>query len=227
VAAADELAARVRAWAAGGERFEVEFKSEARGALSDRELIEAAVCLANGSGGVLLIGVEDDGSVTGARPRHESGRTDPLRLQALVAVGLAELQVLTELTQERRATTGELASLVQRTGAETRQILMRMVERGWVEARGDGKGRSWHLSAALYRTLQAPAGHVRIRGFEPSQQETMVLQYVRAHGRVSRAEAAELCAITPDQASRLLRRMLRDGRLTRQGDRRGTYYMIN
>jgi ATP-dependent DNA helicase RecG len=34
---------------------------------------------------VLLVGVEDDGTVSGARPRHEAGRTDPLRVQALIA----------------------------------------------------------------------------------------------------------------------------------------------
>lgn len=42
------------------------------------------MCLANGSGGLLLVGVEDDGEVTGARPRHD-GSTDPLRVQALIA----------------------------------------------------------------------------------------------------------------------------------------------
>lgn len=53
------------------------------------------VCLANGSGGVLLVGVEDDGSVSGARPRHESGRTDPLRVQALVANSTQPPQAVT------------------------------------------------------------------------------------------------------------------------------------
>src|SRR5580692_8606343 len=70
---------------AGGESFRVEFKSEDRAPLNDRDLVEAVVCLANGSGGMLLVGVDDDGTVTGARPRHEAGRTDPLRLQALIA----------------------------------------------------------------------------------------------------------------------------------------------
>ena len=36
---------------------------------------------------------------------------------------LAELQVLAELVRERRATTPELAGVVQRTGAETRNVL--------------------------------------------------------------------------------------------------------
>jgi ATP-dependent DNA helicase RecG len=35
--------------------------------------------------GVLLVGVEDDGTVSGARSRDEAGRTDPLRVQALIA----------------------------------------------------------------------------------------------------------------------------------------------
>ena len=33
----------------------------------------------------MLVGVEDDGRVTGARPRHESSDIDLLRIQALVA----------------------------------------------------------------------------------------------------------------------------------------------
>jgi ATP-dependent DNA helicase RecG len=141
-------------------------------------------------------------------------------------IGLAELQVLAELTQQRRATTAELAHLVQRTDAETRQILMRMVERGWVEARGDGKGRSWHLSAHLYRSLLVPSGYVRVRGFEPSQQEAMILQYVSAHGKVSRAEAADLCSVTPAQASRVLRRLAGEGKLVLHGERRGAVYRL-
>ena len=71
-----------------GETVAVEFKGEEAGSLSDRDLVEAVVCLANRSGegyGWLLVGVEDDGRVSGARPRHESSDIDPLRIQALVA----------------------------------------------------------------------------------------------------------------------------------------------
>ncbi|HEX6523203.1 MAG TPA: ATP-binding protein [Streptosporangiaceae bacterium] len=140
-------------------------------------------------------------------------------------LSLAELQVLAELVWERRATTPELAQVVQRTDAETRSILARMVERGWIEARGEGKGRSWHLSAAVYRVLDAPAGYVRVHGFEPLQQEQMVLQYVDAHGQITRTEAADLCALTPDQASRLLRRLAKEGKLELRGERRGAEYV--
>jgi ATP-dependent DNA helicase RecG len=145
--------------------------------------------------------------------------------QSGTPLGLSELQVLSELASERRAATSQLAAVLQRTDAETRHLLTRMVERGWVEARGDGKGRSWHLSAAVYRVLEAPAGYVRVRGFEPLQQEQMVLQYVDAHGQITRAQAADLCAVSPAQASRLLRRLARDGKLELRGERRGADYI--
>lgn len=148
---------------------------------------------------------------------QENQQGAPLRVQ--------ELQVLAELLRERQMTTGELAAIVQRTDAETRNLLTRMVERGWVQARGDGKARSWHLSAAVYRVLDAPSGYVRVRGFEPLQQEQMVIQYVKAHGQITRTEAAELCGLSPDQANRLLRRLVSAGKLGQQGENKGRVYI--
>lgn len=72
---------------AAGETLDVEFKGEEARPLSDGDLVDAVVCLANRPGtapGWLLVGVEDDGRITAARPRHHD-RTDPLRVQALVA----------------------------------------------------------------------------------------------------------------------------------------------
>ena len=71
----------LRALIAGGESPTVEFKSD-RGPLSDADLIETVVCLSNEQGGVLLVGVEDDGTVTGLHTRHQ---TRPGLLAAFVA----------------------------------------------------------------------------------------------------------------------------------------------
>lgn len=46
----------------GGETETVEFK---RFGISTNEIAEVVVCLANSKGGVLLLGVEDDGRITG------------------------------------------------------------------------------------------------------------------------------------------------------------------
>lgn len=51
------------------ESLTVEFKSD-RAQLSDRALVEAIVCLANGAGGELWLGVEDDGTPSGLHAAH-------------------------------------------------------------------------------------------------------------------------------------------------------------
>jgi ATP-dependent DNA helicase RecG len=53
----------------------------------------------------------------------------------------------------------------------------------------------------------------------------MVLQYVEAHGRITRREAVELCSLSDNQASYLLRRMAEEGKLKQEGQRRGVYYV--
>jgi len=56
---------------ARGETMEIEFKRSVDvDALSDRDLAAALACLANGDGGMLLMGVENDGTITGVGPRH-------------------------------------------------------------------------------------------------------------------------------------------------------------
>lgn len=127
--------------------------------------------------------------------------------QAGRVLRLDELLLLNALWQERTLTTDEAARLTQKPAAEPRAVLNRLVEAGLVEARGEKKSRAWHLSAATYRRLGDKAAYVRQRGFEPLQQEQMVLQYVARHGRITRREAAELCRLSPDQAYRLLTRL--------------------
>lgn len=68
---------------ARGESFTVEFKRGQRSVMSDTDIVDAVVCLANGDGGTLLLGVEDDGRITGLEPRHGS-TTQPHLLQAMI-----------------------------------------------------------------------------------------------------------------------------------------------
>lgn len=139
-------------------------------------------------------------------------------------LSLDELLVLTELLSERKLTTARAAQLLQRGEPEVRAQLARMVERGTVEARGEGRGRTYHLSAAAYRALEDAAAYVRVRGFEPLQQEQMVLAYVDAHGSITRGQAADLCQVSPPQARALLRRLVNRGELRMVGERRGARY---
>lgn len=83
------------------ESLTVEFKSD-RKRLSDNELVEAIVCLANAEGGELWLGVEDDGTPTGLHAEHLhlaglpgliAARTSPSQQVEVEALQLAGVPV--------------------------------------------------------------------------------------------------------------------------------------
>ena len=139
-------------------------------------------------------------------------------------LNLNDLLALNELIAERRLTTRRAAELMQIDEATARVHLNQMVDRGLLVARGEARGRTYHASPAVYRAIGEPAAYVRVHGFEPLQQEQMILQYVDAHGRITRGQAAELCQLAPRQARGVLRRLVERGDLTLRGQRRGSYY---
>ncbi len=137
---------------------------------------------------------------------------------------LGQLLILHALRHGGRQRTHDLALVLQQTDAQARAVLAELVSDGQVEARGDGPGRTYHLAAAVYRALDSPAAHTRVRGFDRLQQEQMALSYVDAQGRITRGQVADLCGLSPTQAGYVLRRMVDHGLLTRHGDRRWAYY---
>jgi ATP-dependent DNA helicase RecG len=139
-------------------------------------------------------------------------------------LGLDDLLILNRLWIERQLATADAARLIQKPETDARAVLGRLVEMGLVEASGDGRSRRYQLSAATYRRLGEGAAYVRQRGFEPLQQEQMVLQYVQAYGRITRREAAELCRMSVQQATRLMLGLVRAGKLERHGAGKGTWY---
>ncbi len=66
---------------AKGESLTVEFKSD-KDRLPDAEWMDAVVCMANLEGGKLVVGVEDDGTVTGLHSYHQ---TSPQAVAAFIA----------------------------------------------------------------------------------------------------------------------------------------------
>jgi len=137
------------------------------------------------------------------------------------------LLVLSRLRERRRCTAHDLAEGVLVHGLSVQGTLERLVEAGLIAAHGTGQGRTYTLSAQVYRSEGNVSSYIRQAGFSPSQQEQMVLQYVRANLRITRAQCTELCRLSPDQASRLLRRMSKPGGpLVMHGTRRSSYYEI-
>ena len=141
-------------------------------------------------------------------------------------LALDELLILNQLQHERRLDAPTVGKLTQRGETYARSVLERLVERGLVEPRGEKRGRIYMLSAPIYQRLGLPAGYVRAHGFDPVRQEAMVIEYVKAHGQITRRDATELCSLSDDQASHLLRNMVKKELLESRGQKRGSYYVL-
>ena len=137
---------------------------------------------------------------------------------------LDDLLILDHLRRERRIDAPTAGALIQKGHNAGRAALERLTENGLIEARGEKRGRVYHLSAAVYEQLELKGAYVRTKGFDRIRQEAMVLEYVRAHGRIARRDAAELCNVSEDQASRLLRRLADKGKLALHGQGRAAHY---
>ena len=149
---------------------------------------------------------------------HEQKTGSPMPIDSLI--------VLARLRQERRLTTVDLAQSTQKSEALTRATLEKLVEAGLVEAHGNGRGRSYILSARVYKTSGQKTAYIRQAGFEPIQQEQMVLSYIEKHGSIRRSDVMELCQITKDQAYKLLTRLKENGQIIQIGTLKGAIYEL-
>jgi ATP-dependent DNA helicase RecG len=141
----------------------------------------------------------------------------PLPVDSIIALAL--------IRRERRIDAERLARHIQRDEAAARVVLERLVEAGLVQAHG-GKPRTYTFTPKVYQHFGQSEEYVRQAGFDPLQQEQMILQYVSAHGRIARKGAATLCRISEDQASRLLRKMKEENKLKSSGKGRNVVYTL-
>ena len=139
------------------------------------------------------------------------------------ALPVDSLIILSSLREGRRMACMELAGSVQKPEGVVRSVLERLMESGVVDAHGTGRGRTYTLSAKIYRHAGQKAAYVRQSGFDRIQQEQMVLSYIDAHGSIRRADVMELCQISKDQAAVLLKKMVGDT-IKMNGTRRWAYY---
>ncbi len=167
---------------------------------------------------VILPGGEADLGTLQTIIEEENRTHHSLPVDSLIALSL--------LRSERRVDTSRLARSIQKDEAAARQVIERLVEAGLAEAHGVKKGRTYTLGRAVYQRMGQPADYVRQAGFDSIQQEQMVLQFVRVHGRIARKDASTLCRISSLQASHLLRKLSSSSKLRTEGSGRGTYYVL-
>ncbi len=137
---------------------------------------------------------------------------------------LDSLIVLSRLRNERRLSTADLMTSIQKSEASTRSTLEKLSEAGLIEAHGRGRGRTFTLSAKLYWKEGQKAAYIRQAGFDALQQEQMILSYIDTNGSIKRADVIDLCRLSPSQASRVLKKLSKADKIKPYGEGKGRFY---
>ena len=142
------------------------------------------------------------------------------------ALPIDSLIALAALRELKRLTTEELAVHIQRDPAQAKRTLETLLEAGLVQAHGATKGRTYTLAPGVYQADGDKAAYTRQAGFAALQHEQLVLNYIRQHQAIRRAEVMELCRLSEGQAKELLKRMKAAGQLQLEGAGRGSMYRL-
>ena len=140
-------------------------------------------------------------------------------------LNLLQLRLIHELKSMGPQSIAELATVLSESETRVRAQVTRLTEQGVVEARGAGRNRRNHLTAAFFRVAQSSA-YVRLQDTDPVQQDHMVMSYVQQYGSITRRKVAELCRLGSDQARVVLRRLVDAGSLELRGERRTAHYVL-
>ena len=128
------------------------------------------------------------------------------------------------LREQRRVTGADVAHAIQGSETKAAATLAHLVERGLVEAHGRARGRTYTLSATVYAAMGDEIAYTRQVGLDGPRNEQLVCSHVTTFGMVKRAEVMQLCRLDANQASRLLGRLVKQGRLIAEGEKRGRVY---
>ena len=124
---------------------------------------------------------------------------------------LDDLLIITALSRQPDLDAEAAHRLIQKSQYPAERVLEHLVERGILVVLGDQKPLRYTLSGEIFRTLFGVDLYIRIHGSDPSVLEKIILEYVRAHGQISRDELAQTIHITRDQSRRIIERMVRSG----------------
>ncbi len=130
------------------------------------------------------------------------------------AFSIYPLMILSALKNERRATVERLAEITNLTEARIRTSIENLVERGLIEAVGNGKNRAYILGAKVYHESDETAAYVRQTGIDKVRYPELILKLAKQQGGfVTKANASDLLNISERQAYTILAKLVKEGEL--------------
>ena len=136
------------------------------------------------------------------------------------------LIILDILRDKRRLNLEQIASAMQGDPARAKRSVEILIEAGLLNGHGSGRGRTYTLSAQLYELHGKQAEYTRQAGFSRLQNEQLVKNFVEQHGQITRSDVMDLCRLSPDQAYRLLKKLVSGKQLIQRGSGKYTYYRL-
>jgi len=128
-----------------------------------------------------------------------------------------ELLILSVLRRQRELTLKEAASILQLDVSRTREILMKMIKRGFLEKSGVKKGLIYRLSSNIYKQLGESVSYIREKGIDEVRYPELILEYVKNYGSITNRQVRELLGVDKYKASRVLKKLIHSGKLKRIG----------
>ena len=132
-------------------------------------------------------------------------------------IGLDELLILSVLRRQRELSLKEAASVLQLDVSRTREILMKMIKRGFLEKSGVKKGLIYRLSSNIYKQLGESVSYIREKGIDEVRYPELILEYVKNYGSITNRQVRELLGVDKYKASRVLKKLIHSGKLKRIG----------
>ena len=148
---------------------------------------------------------------------HITASDKPMPLDSLI--------ILSSLLHEKQLSITELQAEVQKSEKIVHSEVEELVEQGLITPHGNGRGRTYMISAEMYAKAGNKAAFVRQAGFSKIQQEQMILSFIDAHESIKRGDVMELCHLSPDQSTRLLTAMRNKNLIQQQGTGKSAYYI--
>ena len=148
---------------------------------------------------------------------HITASDKPMPLDSLI--------ILSALLHEKQLSITELQVEVQKSEKIIHSEIEELVELGLITPHGNGRGRTYMISAEMYAKAGNKAAFIRQSGFSKIQHEQMILSFIDAHGSIKRSEVMELCHLTAKQATQCLYLLKKKGSLEQNGNNKAAYYI--
>ena len=118
------------------------------------------------------------------------------------------LLVINTLKDIPRSTVEQLSEAIGLSAITTKSILDTCIECGIVDGFGQGRGRTYILSAKVYKTKEGRMGYVRQVDIDESRYLELIVNLAKNNDYIARADVVQLLHVDNNKAYKLLKKLV-------------------